>query len=95
MECNLLTSQVSSHSDESKVGKYDAVIPQGIESSIWRAKEDLPFLPKNSSRHHVPAVCVWCGREICQEALKSEGQTSSVGFMCAECTAKLSGQLNE
>ncbi|KAJ6405166.1 hypothetical protein OIU84_013190 [Salix udensis] len=95
MECNLLTSQVSSHSDESNVGKYDAVIPQGIDSSIWRAKEDLPFLPKNSSRHHVPAVCVWCGREICQEVLKSEGQTSTVGFMCAECTAKLSGQLNE
>ena len=95
MECNLLTSPVSSLSDESKVGKYDTVIPQGIDSSIWRAKEDLPFLPKNSSRHHVPAVCVWCGREICQEALKSEGQTSTVGFMCAECTAKLSGQLNE
>ncbi|KAJ6730345.1 METHYL-CPG-BINDING DOMAIN-CONTAINING PROTEIN 8 [Salix viminalis] len=95
MECNLLTSQVSSHSDESNVGKYDAVIPQGIDSSIWRAKEDLPFLPKNSSRHHVSAVCVWCGREICQEVLKSEGQTSTLGFMCAECTAKLSGQLNE
>jgi hypothetical protein len=94
MECNLPTSQVSSHSDESKVGTYDAVMPKWITSSIWLAKEDLPFVPKDSSRHHVPAVCVWCGREICQEALESEGQTSTMGFMCAECTAKLSGQFN-
>ncbi|KAG6774148.1 hypothetical protein POTOM_021498 [Populus tomentosa] len=91
MEYNLLTSQVSSHSNESKVVSCDAIIPQGFDSSVCLEKGDLPFLPKNASRHHVPAVCVWCGREICQEAFESEAQTSTMGFMCAECTARFSG----
>ncbi|CAK7347154.1 unnamed protein product [Dovyalis caffra] len=94
MEYNHLTSQVSSHPGESKVVSYDAVTPQGFDSSVWLEKEDLPFLPKNASRHHVPAVCVWCGREICQEAFESEGEASTMGFMCAECSAKLPGQFN-
>ncbi|KAJ6997686.1 hypothetical protein NC653_014052 [Populus alba x Populus x berolinensis] len=92
MEYNLLTSQVSSHSDESKIVSCDAIIPQGFDSSVCLEKGDLPFLPKNASRHHVPAVCVWCGREIRQEAFESEAQTSTMGFMCAECTARFSGQ---
>eukprot|EP00258_Populus_trichocarpa_P040891 XP_024456910.1 uncharacterized protein LOC7486594 isoform X2 [Populus trichocarpa] len=65
---------------------------ENMEYNLLTSQGDLPFLPKNASRHHVPAVCVWCGREICQEAFESEAQTSTMGFMCAECAARFSGQ---
>ena len=41
MEYNFLTSQVSSHSDESKVVSCDAIIPQGFDSSVCLEKGDL------------------------------------------------------
>ncbi|XP_011004792.1 PREDICTED: uncharacterized protein LOC105111196 isoform X2 [Populus euphratica] len=64
---------------------------ENMEYNVLNSQGDLPFLAKNASRHHVPAVCVWCGREICQEDFESEAQTSTMGFMCAECTARFSG----
>ncbi|KAL1289589.1 hypothetical protein HN51_058001 [Arachis hypogaea] len=39
-------------------------------------------------------VCVWCGIEFNHDALNSEIQPDSVGFMCPACKAKISGQIN-
>lgn len=94
MEYNFRPSQVSSHSDESKIFSCNAEAAQRFDSSVWMEKEALPLLPKIASRLHVPTICVWCRNEFQQEALESEAQTGSIGFMCAACKAKFSGQLN-
>ncbi|KAL6964272.1 hypothetical protein U1Q18_035329 [Sarracenia purpurea var. burkii] len=39
-------------------------------------------------------VCVWCRTEFNHEAVDTETQSDSVGFMCSACKAKISGQLN-
>ncbi|KAF9682517.1 hypothetical protein SADUNF_Sadunf05G0117100 [Salix dunnii] len=77
MDYNLLTSQVNSHSGESKVVSFD-----GLILLFGLRREICLFFPKNASRHHVPAVRVWCGREISQGAFESEAQTSSGFYVC-------------
>ncbi|KAF2299700.1 hypothetical protein GH714_002568 [Hevea brasiliensis] len=71
-------------------------IARGLDSSVWLDKEALPLLPKIASRRRVPTlyVCVWCRNEFHYEALESEAQASSLGFTCAACKAKFSGQFN-
>lgn len=39
-------------------------------------------------------ACVWCGIEFNHDAVNSEIQSDSVGFMCPVCKAKISGQIN-
>ncbi|XP_048232063.1 uncharacterized protein LOC8276903 isoform X2 [Ricinus communis] len=39
-------------------------------------------------------VCVWCGVEFSNEAVDTEMQSDSVGYMCPTCKARISGQLN-
>jgi uncharacterized C2H2 Zn-finger protein/DNA-directed RNA polymerase subunit RPC12/RpoP len=39
-------------------------------------------------------TCVWCGIEFNHDAVNSEIQSDSVGFMCPVCKAKISGQIN-
>ncbi|XP_050210255.1 uncharacterized protein LOC126660687 [Mercurialis annua] len=39
-------------------------------------------------------VCVWCGVEFIHEAVDTEIQSNSVGYMCSTCKARISGQLN-
>ncbi|KDP41390.1 hypothetical protein JCGZ_15797 [Jatropha curcas] len=90
MEYNFMTS----HSVGSKVFSYNAEITQGLDSSVWLEKEALPLLPKIASKRHTPALCVWCRNEFHYEALESEAQIGSMGFTCATCKAKFSGQFN-
>ncbi|KAK7246744.1 hypothetical protein RIF29_41614 [Crotalaria pallida] len=45
-------------------------------------------------RNQHTAVCVWCGIEFNLDAVNSEIQPDSVGFMCPACKAKISGQIN-
>lgn len=45
-------------------------------------------------RDQLTTVCVWCGIEFNHEAVNSEIQPDSVGFMCPACKAKISGQIN-
>ncbi|KDP40908.1 hypothetical protein JCGZ_24907 [Jatropha curcas] len=39
-------------------------------------------------------VCVWCGVEFSHEAVDTEMQSDSVGYMCPTCKARISGQLD-
>lgn len=45
-------------------------------------------------RNQLTTVCVWCGMEFNHDAVNSEVQPDSVGFMCPACKAKISGQIN-
>ncbi|TKY71472.1 Methyl-CpG-binding domain-containing protein 8 [Spatholobus suberectus] len=45
-------------------------------------------------RNPLSTVCVWCGIEFNHDAVNSEIQSDSVGFMCPACKAKISGQIN-
>ncbi|XP_044508968.1 uncharacterized protein LOC123227899 isoform X2 [Mangifera indica] len=45
------------------------------------------------ARRHL-TTCVWCGMEFSHEAVDSELQSDSVGYMCPTCKAKVSGQLS-
>ena len=44
-----------------------------------------------SGKHQLTTVCVWCGTEFNQEAVDSEIQSDSVGYMCPTCKAKFLG----
>lgn len=50
-------------------------------------------LLNSSGRHYFTTLCVWCGMEFSHEAVDSEMQPDSVGYMCPTCKAKISGQL--
>lgn len=47
-----------------------------------------------AGRQQLTTVCVWCGVEFSHEAVDTEIQSDSVGYMCPACKAKISGQLN-
>ncbi|CAK7328482.1 unnamed protein product [Dovyalis caffra] len=47
-----------------------------------------------AGRQELTTVCVWCGVEFSHEAFDTEMQSDSVGYMCPDCKAKISGQLN-
>lgn len=44
-----------------------------------------------AGRHQITTVCVWCGVEFNYDAVDSEIQPDSVGFMCPACKSKISG----
>lgn len=48
----------------------------------------------DTADRQLTTVCVWCGAEFSHEALDTEIQSDSVGYMCPDCKAKISGQLN-
>ncbi|KAG2699087.1 hypothetical protein I3760_07G176000 [Carya illinoinensis] len=91
---NLMSSKASSHPEEARVLSYDAEMDQGFNSSYWLKKEALPSLPKVANGHPVRTMCVWCAEEFYLESVNSRMQSGSVGFMCAACNAKFSGQFN-
>ncbi|CAL0334353.1 unnamed protein product [Lupinus luteus] len=45
-------------------------------------------------RNQLTAVCVWCGIDFTHDAVDSEIQPGSVGFMCPACKGKISGEIN-
>ena len=56
--------------------------------------ESEAFMFNIAGRHQFTTVCVWCRTEFNHEAVDSENQSDSVGFMCPACKTKISGQLN-
>ncbi|KAI5604288.1 hypothetical protein BDE02_01G278900 [Populus trichocarpa] len=48
----------------------------------------------DTADRQLTTVCVWCGAEFSHEAFDTEMQSGSVGYMCPDCKAKISGQLN-
>ncbi|KAG2396251.1 Methyl-CpG-binding domain-containing protein [Vigna angularis] len=52
------------------------------------------FLSSVQFESQLTTVCVWCGIEFNHDAVNSEIQPDSVGFMCPACKAKISGQIN-
>lgn len=94
MPINFLTLQASSHPEEPGVLSYDAEMDQRFSSSYWFKKEPLSSLPKEGNGHQVRTMCVWCAEEFYLESVNSRMQSGSVGFMCAACNAKFSGQFN-
>lgn len=61
-------------------------------SSIQYGSEEV--MVEVDGRHQLTTVCVWCGVEFSHEAVDSEIQPDSVGFMCPTCKAKISGQID-
>ncbi|PON81911.1 TFIIH C1-like domain containing protein [Trema orientale] len=47
-----------------------------------------------AGRDQLTTACVWCGVEFNHDALDSEMQADSVGFICPTCKVKISGELN-
>lgn len=43
--------------------------------------------------HQLSTICVWCRAEFKLEAYDTEAHSDSIGFMCPDCKAKISGHL--
>ena len=69
-----------------------ATMEDGFDSSIGFEPEEVML--SMTSRHQLTTACVWCRVEFSHEAVESEMQSDSVGFMCPTCKSKISGQLN-
>ncbi|KAA8536454.1 hypothetical protein F0562_028932 [Nyssa sinensis] len=67
----------------------DIGMEDGFNSSV-RFESEL----NEDDKDQLTTVCVWCRVEFNHEAVDSETQSDSVGFMCPTCKAKISGQLN-
>jgi hypothetical protein len=44
-------------------------------------------------KNQLTTACVWCGVQFNQDAVNSEIQSDSVGFMCPVYKAKIYGQI--
>lgn len=69
-----------------------ATMEDGFDSSIGFEPEEVML--SMTGRHQLTTACVWCRVEFSHEAVESEMQSDSVGFMCPTCKSKISGQLN-
>ncbi|KAG5104494.1 hypothetical protein JHK82_041464 [Glycine max] len=56
--------------------------------------QELRFDEIDIVENQLTTVCVWCGIEFDHDAVNSEIQPDSVGFMCPASKAKISGQVN-
>ncbi|OMO68500.1 Zinc finger, C2H2-like protein [Corchorus olitorius] len=54
-------------------------------------KFESEVLLNMADKHQLTTVCVWCGTEFNQEAVDSEIQSDSVGYMCPTCKGKFIG----
>ncbi|CAL5379525.1 unnamed protein product [Camellia sinensis] len=70
----------------------DEGMEEGFNSSAGFETEAIML--NIAGRLQFTTVCVWCRTEFNHEAVDSETQSDSVGFMCPTCKAKISGQLN-
>lgn len=70
----------------------NTVVERTHASSVQFESQEVMLNVDN--RNQLTTVCVWCGIEFNHEAVNSEIQQDSVGFMCPACKAKISGQIN-
>ncbi|XP_015893710.3 uncharacterized protein LOC107427828 isoform X1 [Ziziphus jujuba] len=93
MKYNFETVQESLPLQEVPIELTSTVEMEGeFGSSVQFVSEDVML--NVDGRHQLTTVCVWCGVEFNHETVDSELQPDSVGFMCPNCKAKISGQLN-
>lgn len=71
---------------------YTAEMAGAYSSSVQFEPQEVML--NIAGGQQVTTVCVWCGAEFHHEAVDTEMQSDSVGFMCPTCKAKISGQLN-
>ncbi|CAJ1963471.1 unnamed protein product [Sphenostylis stenocarpa] len=70
----------------------NTVMEQTYASSVqFESQENMLNI---GGRNQLTTMCVWCGIEFKHDAVNSEIQPDSVGFMCPACKAKISGQIN-
>ncbi|XP_061365444.1 uncharacterized protein LOC133308766 isoform X2 [Gastrolobium bilobum] len=73
--------------------RLDEIVMEGTYSSSVQFESQEVMLNMDG-RNQLTTVCVWCGIEFYHDAVNSEIQSDSVGFMCPACKAKISGQIN-
>ncbi|KAM1210992.1 hypothetical protein ACFX2I_002785 [Malus domestica] len=69
-----------------------AEMEKAFGSSVQFESEEVML--SMAGGRQITTACVWCGVEFNHEAVDSEIQPDSVGFMCPTCKTKISGQLN-
>jgi len=70
----------------------DIVVQGTCASSAQSASQEVML--NMDYKNQLTTTCVWCGIEFNHDAVNSEIQSDSVGFMCPVCKAKISGQIN-
>lgn len=70
----------------------DIVVQGTCTSSAQSASQEVML--NMDYKNQLTTTCVWCGIEFNHDAVNSEIQSDSVGFMCPVCKAKISGQIN-
>lgn len=65
-----------------------------MEGSYDASVKFEPKIVDTAGGQQLLTVCVWCGVEFSHEAVDTEMQSDSVGYMCPTCKARISGQLN-
>ncbi|XP_027338094.1 uncharacterized protein LOC113852032 [Abrus precatorius] len=72
----------------------NSTMMEGTYASPVRFEPQEVMLNMDHGRNQLTTVCVWCGIEFNHDAVNSEIQPDSVGFMCPACKEKISGQIN-
>ncbi|XP_043719783.1 uncharacterized protein LOC122667541 isoform X2 [Telopea speciosissima] len=68
---------------------YNSALGQELDSTVRFDLEAVSLI--KASTNQPTTVCVWCRMEFNHEAVYSEMQSDSFGFMCLACRAKISG----
>ncbi|KAF5733346.1 hypothetical protein HS088_TW17G00888 [Tripterygium wilfordii] len=71
--------------------KNNSVMGGTYGSSLQFGAENMLSM---ACSQQLTTTCMWCGMEFDHQAIESEIQSNSVGYMCPTCKAKISGQLN-
>lgn len=91
MKFSFGTGQESGPLPEVRIQMSSTARMDGSYGSSTQLESEV--LLNSSGRHYFTTLCVWCGMEFSHEAVDSEMQPDSVGYMCPTCKAKISGQL--
>ncbi|KAH9624454.1 hypothetical protein KSS87_008144, partial [Heliosperma pusillum] len=82
MEFSFMTTQESNtQMEHPKVLQYNTEMDPSFGS-----------LPNMMAGHVFTTLCVWCGNEFQQDPLACEMQAGSIGYLCPNCKARMSGQ---
>ncbi|XP_042492256.1 uncharacterized protein LOC122071869 isoform X2 [Macadamia integrifolia] len=87
---SFMTGKESRSLPEESMGvAYNAALEKELDSTVRFNREAV--YPSMASANQPTTVCVWCRMEFNHEAVYSEMQSHSFGFMCPGCRAKISG----